>query len=93
MRFVFELPICLVDFRVLDVDVGVAELTGFTLSGSTIGKVFSPSAMGGNSVYSFNTTNSFAGWDDVRILDICFPGGAAGAVTAVAFCIDDEDLR
>ena len=64
------------------------------MSGTVIKELFSPNDMSGNSLWSANQTNpdDIPGFTQVRKLDICFPGGNSGAVTAVAFCIEDDNL-
>ena len=74
IRLQFEVPIDLVDLRVLDVDTGRVEVTGRTMSGSTIGTMTSPYGMGGNSLWSASSTNpaDVLSLTEVKKLDVCF---------------------
>ena len=64
------------------------------MSGNIIKEIYSPGNMGGNSLWSANLTNAadIPGFTNVRKLDICFPGGTSGAISAVAFCIEDDNF-
>ena len=94
IRFNFQAPIDLVDLRLLDIDSGIVMVTGLDMNGNEIATLNSPDAMGGNSLWSANKTNAadIPQFVEVLSLDVCFPPGNAGAIAAVAFCIDDDDL-